>query len=234
MPFWLNNTTGAAYAPVGQNQMTSPTLGSASALYQAMLSSQTQTTSSGLYNWAGLSNATTTATTTSSTNSVWANVYWIEDEVEHTQYVALAQQRAARWTAQQIEESRRYDEDRLRMRAEQQREQHRLAQERSAALARSKELLLAHLTPAQRKTFEDNRWFVVEGGRSKQLYRVRDSGSYSANVDVLEGRPGKVTHRLCCHLSDSRVPLYDHLLAQKVWIEHDEDAFLRQANRHAA
>lgn len=227
MPIWYNNTTGTSYVPVSQTMATSPTLGSASALYRAMLSGQTQTTSSGLYNWVGASNATTTATT--ATNSSW---YIVEEDhwVDSIQYLALAKQRVVQTVQRTAEQQREYEERRLLM----QQEQLRLAQERAAALGRSRELLLAHLTAEQRKSFNGKRFFIVEGGRSKQAYRIRDCGSYSANVDVLEGKPGKVTHRLCCHLSDSRVPLYDHLLAQKVWIESDEDAFLRQANRHAA
>lgn len=226
MPTWFRNSaTGTAYAPVYQTA-TATTLGSASALYRAMLSDQTQTTSSGLYNWVRASNATIATT---ATNSSW---YIIEEDhwVDSIQYLALAKQRVVQTVQRTAEQQREYEERRLLM----QQEQLRLAQERAAALGRSRELLLAHLTAEQRKSFNGKRFFIVEGGRSKQAYRIRDCGSYSANVDVLEGKPGKVTHRLCCHLSDSRVPLYDHLLAQKVWIESDEDAFLRQANRHAA
>jgi hypothetical protein len=200
--------------------------------------SNATTTTSSATRWyrsalADIINNQTTATTAynSGTDIVWSAIQsWSDDQVEHAQYIALANRRVIQ-TRVRTEEERRRDEE---MRARAQTEQLRLAQERAAALARSKELLLAHLTAQQRATFEREKFFVVVGGKSRQLYRVRDKGSTVANIDVLEGKPGKVTHRLCCHLADYRVPLYDHLLAQKVWIESDEEAFLRQANRHAA
>jgi hypothetical protein len=43
----------------------------------------------------------------------------------------------------------------------------------------------------------------------------------------------RVTHRLCCHC-DHTIPVYDNMLAQKLTLECDEEAFLRLANRHAA
>lgn len=215
---WITNGTGAT-TPVYTN-----VLGS-------LFGGTSATTTSSNWYVAGLSNQTPT------TSSAWisaadaandAYVQW-EDDVDHTQYIALAQQRVVATRIRTEEELAR---DLARW-AEVQAEQTRRRAERTAALERSHELLLAHLTAKQRETFETNKWFMVEGGRSQQHYRINERG-ISGNIDVLEGVPGKVTHRLCCHLRDVSVPLYDHLLAQKVWIEHDEDAFLRQANRHAA
>jgi hypothetical protein len=57
-------------------------------------------------------------------------------------------------------------------------------QRRQAASDRANQLLLDHLTPAQRDTYTKNGWFIVQGGRSKTKYRIR-SGSLVANVDVL-------------------------------------------------
>lgn len=199
----------------------------------------TTATTGRTYYWLGADN-TATATTTSSTTQVYvrqimasrgANTVWwsgindTEAWVDHQTYVILAQQRVT-ISREQREEMTRQQEERLR-------EYEQRNRQRVEAQARSKELLLSHLTPAQRDTFEKNQWFVVEGGRSRQLYRIRSTG-ISGNIDVLEGRPGKVTHRLCCHLRDVSVPLFDHILAQKIWIEADEDQFLRTANRHAA
>jgi hypothetical protein len=219
---WLANGAGA----------TTPVFVDATNAY---IAATTTASNTALYYNNGLANNSlanqTSATTTAGLYGLGlGQIWWSDEQVEQAQYVALAQQRVA-VTRRRTEEERRRDEE---MRARHQQEQLRLAQERAAALARSRELLLEHLTADQRASFEREKFFVVEGGRSRQLYRIRDRGSYSANIDVLEGRPGKVTHRLCCHLADYRVPLYDHLLAQKVWIESDEDGFLRQANRHAA
>ena len=101
-----------------------------------------------------------------------------------------------------------------------------------AAEARANELLCEHLTPAQKKTYTDNGWFVIEGGKTKTKYRI-NSGHLVGNVDVLDNQNRK-THRLCAHVRQGSVPFGDQLLAQKIMLEHDEDAFIRVANRHAA
>jgi len=98
-----------------------------------------------------------------------------------------------------------------------------------AAAARARELLIEHLTAEQRETYQRHGFFVVEGGRSKQKYRIR-SGSLIGNVDVLDG--DNVRHRLCAHAAHE-IPMGDQLLIQKFLLEHDEDHFLRTANRHA-
>jgi hypothetical protein len=105
-------------------------------------------------------------------------------------------------------------------------------QRRLAANARARELLLEHLTPQQRETFTKHHWFIVEGGRSKQKYRINGHRGLSGNVDVV-GASNRVSHRLCAHLN-STLPMGDQLVAQKLMLEFDEDEFLRIANRHAA
>jgi septal ring factor EnvC (AmiA/AmiB activator) len=128
---------------------------------------------------------------------------------------------------------RMIDADRARSREELARVEQARAQaarNRESAERRAQELLMEHLTEAQRKTIKDHGWFVVEGGRSKKLYRIRTSG-VAGNIDELYKE--KVTHRLCCHL-DHAIPRYDHYLAQKLALELDEARFLNTANRHAA
>lgn len=100
------------------------------------------------------------------------------------------------------------------------------------AKKRALDLLLENLTPEQQKTFEEKKWFVVEGGKSKTQYRIRAKDDLVANIDVIDGERTK--HRLCGHCNASKVPLGDQLLAQKVMLEFAEDDFLRVANRHAA
>lgn len=112
-------------------------------------------------------------------------------------------------------------------------QRHREEQERrEQARAVARELLLEHLSPAQRETFIANGWFIVEGGRSKTQYRIRAAESMNANVDVLH--EGRTRHRLCAHVPLGTVPLGDQLLAQKIMLELAEDDFLRKANRHVA
>jgi hypothetical protein len=93
------------------------------------------------------------------------------------------------------------------------------------ALDRARELLLSHLTEEQRATFIENRWFVVIGGRSRMRYRI-ETGHLVANVRRLDDGA-----RLCAHC-DHSLPMDDHLIAQKLMLEYDEDAFLAIANRH--
>jgi hypothetical protein len=103
------------------------------------------------------------------------------------------------------------------------------------AQERARELLMQNLTPQQREQFEKHGFFVIEGGKSRKKYRVRGDKGLTANVDVLSADERSVTIRLCAHgpLGEG-MPLFDHLLAQKLMLESDEDAFIKIANRHAA
>lgn len=102
--------------------------------------------------------------------------------------------------------------------------------EREASAAKARELLLSHLTPEQRRTFERNKWFVVEGGVTKKRYRIDASGGVAGNVRELNAR-GDVVHTYCAHLGDRLIPPDDHYLTQKLMLEYDEQEFLRVANR---
>lgn len=123
-----------------------------------------------------------------------------------------------------VEEQRRINAERERATAERD-------AARKAANERAGEFLSQHLSPSQRETFLKNGWFIVEGGKSKTRYRIRGN-TLMANVDVLDNKD-KVTHRLCAHPRLEACPVADHLLAQKMTLEFDEDSFLRTANRHA-
>jgi len=115
---------------------------------------------------------------------------------------------------------------RQRRQEEQQRQQRlRTAQDRA------NELLLAHLTPEQRETVKRHGWFVVKGGKSKNRYRISTRG-VAGNVELLTDAD-RAVFRYCCHLEHG-FPSADHHLAQKLMLEHDENDFLRLANRSAA
>lgn len=88
-----------------------------------------------------------------------------EIDVTPAQYFDLAKNRAVHVRERTAEETRQLAE----------RQQAYIAERHEVAL-RSLELLLSNLTAAQRESFEARRWFVVEGGRSKQRYRIRDAG----------------------------------------------------------
>ena len=91
------------------------------------------------------------------------------------------------------------------------------------ALARSRALLDRALTPEQRHDLFARGYFHVKGKRFR--YRIREGRS--GNVDALDAS-GCVISRFCAHPL-GQVPVYDVMLAQKLWIETDEGMFLRKA-----
>lgn len=98
---------------------------------------------------------------------------------------------------------------------------------RRNALERSMLLLREACNDDQIQQLEDEGAVVVTG-KSGTRYKVTNRGSV-ANVHVLNER-GHTQHRLCAH--PLGVPQGDIMLAQKLMIEHNEDAFVRLANRH--
>lgn len=103
---------------------------------------------------------------------------------------------------------------------------------RRSARERARGALLAHLSDEQKDTLERLGWFLVEGGVSRQRYRIRAEPNLVGNIDVLQDE--RVLHRLCAHCDTNEIPFHDHLLAQKLMLEGDENEFLRIANRHGA
>lgn len=179
----------------------------------------------------------TAALTNQSTSGIWSGLtnqtqttsnWYSENQgvlVDHQTYMALAQARVT-ICRQRTEEERAAEE--MRMQQAQAAAAMRM-QQAQAALTRSRELLLAHLSSAQRDSFEALGWFVVQGGKSKERYRIRTNG-YAGNVERLKG--DKAVYRYCAHCEG--VPLHDHHLAQKLLLQYDEDRFLATANRSAA
>lgn len=149
----------------------------------------------------------------------------------------------------QLEAERAHREIEQRL-ARQHREQERQIAEaadrerREQAEQVARGLLLEHLNETQRATYLKNGWFIVQGGKSGRRYVIRDNDrSRAGNVDVLamseDAWPPNpyevckddfVVERMCCHIS-LPLPHCDHLLAQKVTLEFDEDAFVRTANK---
>lgn len=92
-----------------------------------------------------------------------------------------------------------------------------------AAEAKARVLLERALTQEQRRDLFARGYFYVKGKRF--TYRIREG--HSGNVDALDAR-GCVISRFCAHPL-GRVPFYDVMLAQKLWIETDENMFLKKA-----
>jgi hypothetical protein len=99
--------------------------------------------------------------------------------------------------------------------------------DRAAAL-RARELLFAHLTPAQHAELERRHGFTVRGS-SGRCYRI--GFGTVANIEVLD-EAGGVEYRLCA--CPKQVPVWGVMLAQKLMLESREAEFLRVAVRHAA
>ena len=151
-----------------------------------------------------------------------------EDEyMNHAEYYELARQRGVMFRIRTAEEKRLAEEAAERQRIEIE----RVEREREEAKNRSLELLLSNLTDEQRKTFNEKKWFIVEGGKSKTKYRIRADYGIAGNIEVLTLNRKVAT--LCCHCSHD-IPYYDQFLAQKLSLMFDEENFLRIANRRAA
>ncbi len=99
---------------------------------------------------------------------------------------------------------------------------------RKATRDRAEKLLLDYLTPEQRETYRRKGWFIVHG-RSGRRYSIWKKDALYCNVCEL-GNCGEVVSRLCAHAAIN-VPMGDHLLTQKLMLEHHEAEFRRVANR---
>lgn len=92
---------------------------------------------------------------------------------------------------------------------------------------RAKTLMRDNLTPVQREALDKHGWFLVEGGKSGKLYRVR-ADSYAGNIYELDDKRREVA-RYCVH-AHPEIPFYDHLLAQALSLRYDEDHIIGRAN----
>jgi len=99
----------------------------------------------------------------------------------------------------------------------------------SSAYRRAKELFIKHLTPQQRKTFEEKNYIIVLSNK-KHIYRI-DTSSVQINIYRLHGH-NIAYRRSCMILKDCTCPFFDILLAQKLILETDEDYFLKTANHY--
>jgi hypothetical protein len=102
------------------------------------------------------------------------------------------------------------------------------------AKRRARALLEEHLDERQLEQWRNGEEFTVECGR--RTYRIRLG--LAGNVYLVENNGAKppqgrsYLRRYCCHVyhPDGDVPNEDNVLAQKLLLEADEDAFLAMAN----
>lgn len=124
---------------------------------------------------------------------------------------------------EQARRAREREDELLRQAAE----QRRIAEE---AEERAEGLLREQLNPDQAAEFEKTRSFTVISKDGQRRYRV-DKG-FQRNIVQLDDK-GKPVLRLCAHAC-ANLPDFDHMLAQKLWLEHDEELFVKIANKGAA
>lgn len=98
----------------------------------------------------------------------------------------------------------------------------------SPAIARAKELLDSVLSAEQKAEAERFRYFTVIGSFSKRRYRVHVGRGQHGNIEEL-GPDDKPVRKLCCAPGAS-LPEGDHLVGQKLFLEHAEEEFVRTAN----
>lgn len=122
----------------------------------------------------------------------------------------------------QAETHRRMEEIRRRQRE-------KAAEEaRQAANARAEVLLQSCLTPLQAETLKKRGFFYV-CGKDGNVYRIKRG--YAGNVERVDPKNfDTALERFCAH-PDSDVPAADAMLAQKLALEFNPDAFLKVANR---
>ena len=102
-------------------------------------------------------------------------------------------------------------------------------EERERARERAEKLLLRHLTPKQRYDYKKHGHFFVRTKRKHhyKIMRARDHNVLRLN------KHGKPLRCLCISIYEIWVPVQDIMLAQKLLLETDEDAFLSIANEWA-
>ncbi len=120
-----------------------------------------------------------------------------------------------------LEDEKRYREEYLA--AEKKRNE-----EQFVARARGMKLLVSCLLPEQKKDLAEKKYFILEsigkdGKRTK--YRI-DQGTHG-NVKLLDEKLS-VVGSYCVQPND--VVVEDSMLAQKLWLESDPEAFKRAAN----
>jgi len=166
-----------------------------------------------LYNttdcWQVWTNCTQTATTT----AIWDQ--WITTNTTSTATNCYISHEITREEHEQMMARRRAAEKQL--------------EERQIAFERAKELLMSMLTEEQRRDVRERNCFHVRS-RSGRRYRI-NTGCVNGNVERLN-EAGLVAERFCAHDREHGTPWPDQHLAQKFYLEHHEDEFLRIANRH--
>ena len=98
-------------------------------------------------------------------------------------------------------------------------------EDRARAAARAFELLFSCLTAQQRDEYEQNQAFTVISNKGN-IFKIRRGNQH--NIDRYDILGNHIEKWCACPRGD--IPIADTMLAQKMHLEHDEDALMRQAN----
>lgn len=91
---------------------------------------------------------------------------------------------------------------------------------------KAEELLVKNLSAEQKAEWAKGKFFMVTGGTTGVRYKLTMHRTYGIETFLYGRKIGK----LCVVTKDTRIPLCDQLLAQKLLIETDEKAFVALAN----
>lgn len=125
-------------------------------------------------------------------------------------------------TLVESEEEREARVQRELIRTEERKKKERI---RKLASIEAKSLLDSVLTEVQRECFKKENWFLVIG-KSGDIYRI--NRGFVGNVDLLDPT-GKLLRSFCMHIN-TRFPMEDNLVAQKLHLETDDKHFVENAN----
>lgn len=163
--------------------------------------------------WSQWTIAYTSDSTTAGTSMVWQTWTAPYTAASLTPQIITQVAHDTEW----LERARIAAEERARKDAIRQKEE-------AEAVETAKKLLREHLSDEQRKEFDKLSSFRVIIG--DKTYRIKRG--IAGNVELLDAK-GKPISRYCIHPAQT-VPPEDNMLAQKLLLEADEKAFLKEAN----
>jgi hypothetical protein len=189
------------------------------ATWAAWNSNATTTTSDIVwYSWQGTSTAATaTVTATATAATIWYQWTCVD---------SVPAPPAPEQAALTVEEQSEQQAERERVRSEQATAYVARAAEVKEATERAVRLFEEQLSDEQLDQYKKNQSFTVVSRKSGRRYRI-DHG-IARNVRQLR-EDGSIEKTYCCHLAGD-FPIHDHMVAQKLFLEHDEDTFLALAN----
>lgn len=174
------------------------------------------------YDWCGNS----TSTTATCTSGTW--ISWVTTTSTWSGTTGSVQNQSVkpyRQSPQEAAAARRREEE-YRERQKDEAERYQKAKDRAEGL------LYEHLSDEQRAAMKRDKFFVVVGGKTGRRYKINAQGGLSGNVHEVDAA-GVLQRRLCAHIEHAaNAPIYDHLLAQKLMLEYQEESFLKVANDH--